>query len=116
MWRDPWKFSREMLDDIDSEFKEAENMLNRIFRTVREIEPATIANFPYYYGYQITVGPDGKPKVREFGNVRPSARGLIEQTGIREPLVDTAINEKENTLTITAEMPGITKQNIKVNV
>jgi HSP20 family protein len=116
MWKDPWKFSRGMLEDIDSEFMEAENMLNKIFRTVREIEPATIANFPYYYGYQITVGPDGKPKVREFGNVRPSARGLIEQTGIREPMVDTAINEKENTLTITAEMPGITKQNIKVNV
>ena len=116
MWRDPWKFSRGILEDIDREFEEAENMLNRIFRTVREMGPSTIANFPYYYGYQITVGPDGKPKVREFGNVRPSARGLIEQTGIREPLVDTAINEKENALTITAEMPGITKQDIKVNV
>ena len=116
MWSDPWKFSRGILEDIDKEFAEAENMLNRMFRTVREMEPAAIANFPYYYGYQITVGPDGKPKVREFGNVRPSARGLIEQTGIREPMVDTAINEKENTLTITAEMPGVTKQNIKVNV
>ena len=116
MWRDPWKFSRGILEDIDMEFEEAENMLNRIFRTVREMGPSTIANFPYYYGYQITVGPDGKPKIREFGNVRPSTRGLIEQTGIREPLVDTAINEKENALTITAEMPGVTKQDIKVNV
>ena len=116
MWKDPWKFSRGMLENIDSEFKEAEDMLNRIFRTVREMEPSTMASFPYYYGYQITVGHDGKPKVREFGNVRPSVRGLIEQTGIREPMVDTAINEKENTLTITAEMPGVTKQNIKVNV
>jgi HSP20 family protein len=116
MWRDPWKFSRGILEDIDTEFEEAENMLNRIFRTVREMGPSTIANFPYYYGYQITLGPDGKPKIREFGNVRPSTRGLIEQTGIREPLVDTAINEKENALTITAEMPGVTKQDIKVNV
>jgi HSP20 family protein len=116
MWRDPWKFSRGILEDIDTEFEEAENMLNRIFRTVREMRPSTIANFPYYYGYQITLGPDGKPKIREFGNVRPSTRGLIEQTGIREPLVDTAINEKENALTITAEMPGVTKQDIKVNV
>ena len=91
-------------------------MLNRMFRTVREMEPSAIANFPYYYGYQITVGPDGKPKVREFGNVRPTARGLVEQSGIREPMVDTAINEKENALIITAEMPGVTKQDIKVNV
>jgi HSP20 family protein len=116
MWTDPWRFSRGILEDIDKEFAEAENMLNRMFRTVREMGPSSITNFPYYYGYQITTGPDGKPKVREFGNVRPSARGLIEQSGIREPMVDTAINEKENTLTITAEMPGVTKQNINVNV
>lgn len=116
MWNDPWKFSRGILEDIDKEFEEAENMLNRMFRTVREMEPSAIANFPYYYGYQITVGPDGKPKVREFGNVRPAARGLVEQSGIREPMVDTAINEKENSLIITAEMPGVTKQDIKVNV
>src|SRR5215212_3520270 len=116
MWTDPWKFTRGILEDIDMEFEEAENMLNRIFRTVGEMGPSTIANFPYYHGYQITVGPDGKPKVREFGNVRSSARGLVEQSGIREPLVDTTVDEKENTLTITAEMPGVTKQDIRVNI
>jgi HSP20 family protein len=62
------------------------------------------------------VGPDGRPRVREFGNVRPSARGLIEQTGVREPLIDTKLEEKDDTLTITAEMPGVTKQDIKVKV
>jgi HSP20 family protein len=72
--------------------------------------------FPYYYGYQITVGPDGKPHVREFGNIKPTARGLVEQSEVREPLVDTKVDEKENALTITAEMPGVTKQDIKVNV
>ena len=25
---------------------------------------------PFVYGYTMTVGPDGKPRVREFGNVR----------------------------------------------
>jgi HSP20 family protein len=116
MWKDPWKFSRGILEDIDTEFEEVANMLNRVFQTVREGGPSSIAHFPYCYGYQLRVGPDGKPKVREFGNVRPSVRGLIEQTGIGEPMVDTAINKKENTLTITAEMPGVTKQDIKVNV
>jgi HSP20 family protein len=88
-----------------------------MFRTVREINPLDLAsNTPYYYGYQITVGPDGKPHVREFGNIRPSAKGLIEQAGVRAPLVDTAINEKQNTLRVTAEMPGVNKEDIKVNV
>jgi HSP20 family protein len=118
MWKD-WDigFGRRLFEDIDREFSEAEEMLNRMFRTVREMKPSDISGiFPYYYGYQITVGPDGKPHVREFGNVRPSARGLVEQSGVREPLVDTALDEKENTLTITAEMPGVTKQDINVNI
>ena len=118
MWRD-WDigFGRRLFEDNDKEFSEAEEMLNRMFRTVREMNPSDpVGTFPYYYGYQITVGPDGKPHVREFGNVRPSARGLVEQSGVREPLVDTKLEEKENLLTITAEMPGVAKQDIKVKI
>ena len=116
MWRD-WDFGRRIFEDMDKEFSEAEQMLNRMFRTVREMDPSEVAGtFPYYYGYQITVGPDGKPRVREFGNVKPTARGLVEQSGVREPMVDTKFDEKENAVTITAEMPGVTKQDIKVNV
>ena len=118
MWKD-WDigFGRRLFEDMDREFQDAEEMLNRMFRTVREMKPSDAAGvFPYYYGYQITVGPDGKPRVREFGNVRPSARGLIEQTGIRETMVDTKLEEKDNTLTITAEIPVVTKQDIKVSV
>lgn len=118
MWRDlDFGLGRRLLEDIDKEFRDAEEMLNRMFRTVREVNPEDVAvQGPYYYGYQITVGPDGKPRVREFGNMKPSARGLVEQSGVREPLVDAKLDEKENTLTITAEMPGVTKPDIKVKV
>jgi len=116
MWKD-WDFGRRLFEDMNKEFQDAEEMLSRMYRTVREMNPADIADtFPYYYGYQITVGPDGKPRVREFGNIRPSARGLVEQSGVREPLVDTKLEEKDNALVITAEMPGVTKQDIKVKV
>ena len=27
---------------------------------------------PWYYGYTMTIGPDGKPIVKEYGNVKPS--------------------------------------------
>jgi HSP20 family protein len=116
MWRDPWGFSNRIFEEMDKEFSDAEDMLNRMFRTVRQSSASESQTFPYYYGYQITVGPDGKPHIREFGNARPSAKGLIEQSTIREPLVDTSLDEKDNTLTITAEMPGITKQDVKVAV
>jgi len=30
------------------------------------------SNFsPFYYGYTMTVGPNGKPVVKEYGNVKP---------------------------------------------
>ena len=116
VWKEPFSFRR-LFDDLDREFATAEEMLNRMFRTVIEgdIQPLK-GNFPYYYGYQITVGPNGRPQVKEFGNVRPTMRGLVEQSGIRNPLVDTNFNDKENTYVITAEMPGVTKEDIKVSI
>jgi HSP20 family protein len=116
MWRDPWGYSNRIFEEMDKEFSDAEDMLNRLFRTVRESGPGISQTLPYYYGYQVTVGPDGKPRIREFGNVRPASRGLIQQTNVRQPLVDTSFDEKENSLAITAEMPGITKQDVKVAV
>ena len=118
IWRRPWLGSSSLFEEMDREFAEAEDMLSRMFRTVHDIAPSTgtLTEFPYYYGYQITVGPDGKPRIREFGNVKPAAKGLVEQRGVRQPLVDSVLDEKENTLRITAEMPGINKEDIKLNV
>jgi len=116
LWKDPWGFGDSFFEQIDREFSEAEDMLNRVFRTVRESGDTASETLPYYYGYQITIGPEGKPHIREFGNVRPSVKGLVEQSTIRKPLVDTSINEKENTMIITAEMPGITKEDVKVTI
>jgi HSP20 family protein len=87
LWKDPWGFGNRIFEEMDKEFSEAEDMLNRMFRTVRESRggPDSSQTVPYYYGYQITVGPDGKPHVREFGNARPSSKGLIEQRAGRTP-------------------------------
>ena len=115
MWRNPWEYTNKIFEELDREFSDAEQMLSRMFRTARE--PNTIGDtFPYYYGYQITVGPDGRPKIREFGNARPGSKGLMQQSSVREPLVDTSFDEKTNLVTITAEMPGITKEDVKVEL
>ena len=114
LWRNPWDYNR-IFEELDREFSDAEQMLSRMFRTVRESNP-TFETFPYYYGYQITVGPDGRPRIREFGNAKPASKGLMQQSSVREPLVDTSFDEKDNLLTITAEMPGITKQDVKVEL
>src|SRR5215213_3788834 len=116
MWKETFSF-RKLFDDIDREFATAEKMLNKIFITAREGDTQQLkGNFPYYYGYQISVGSDGRPRIKEFRNVRPAMSGLVEKSEIRDPLVDTNFNEKENTYIVTAEMPGVSKEDIKVSV
>ena len=69
----------------------------------------------------MTIGLDGKPKIREFGNIRPSARfGAPTYTasaplisGEREPLADITTTDKE--VKVILEMPGVNKENIKIN-
>jgi len=65
------------------------------------------------YGYTMTVGPDGKPVVKEYGNVKP---GLLPTSDTREPLVDIIVDEKEKVVKLIAEMPGVEKTDVKVVV
>jgi HSP20 family protein len=70
---------------------------------------------PLVYGYSMTVGPDGRPKVREFGNVKSplgfANRPLI--SGETEPLADVTTTDKD--VKVVVEMPGIEKKDIKIN-
>jgi len=68
---------------------------------------------PYYYGYTMTVGPDGKPVVKEYGNVKPN---LLPTSETREPIVDTIVDKKEKVVKLIAEMPGVEKSDVKVVV
>ncbi|MBI3859759.1 MAG: Hsp20/alpha crystallin family protein [Thaumarchaeota archaeon] len=70
---------------------------------------------PIVYGYSVTIGPDGKPVVREFGNVRKGeGRPWKEIQDKREPLIDVVSSEKE--VRVIAEMPGVSKEDINVTV
>jgi HSP20 family protein len=84
------------IDDIFEEFKE------------------NGSNFgPFYYGYTMTVGPNGKPVVKEYGNVKP---GLLPSADTREPIVDAIVDEKEKLVKLVAEMPGVEKTDVKILV
>ena len=61
----------------------------------------------------MTVGPDGKPVVKEYGNVKPDQ---LPTSDTREPLVDIIVDEKEKVVKLIAEMPGVEKTDVKVVV
>jgi len=69
---------------------------------------------PLVYGSTTTIGADGKPIVREFGNVRPRMRAGAPPNILteRQPLSDISSTDKE--VTVTVELPGVSKEQIKI--
>jgi len=65
------------------------------------------------YGYTMTIGPDGKPVVKEYGNLKPDQ---LPTSDTREPLVDIIVDEKEKVVKLIAEMPGVEKTDVKIVV
>ena len=99
-------------DEINRFFKKMSRSFD-LERTFEEFENSGSLSRPFYYGYSMTVGPDGKPVVQEYGNLRPD---VLPSSNEREPLVDTIVDEKENVIKLVAEMPGVEKNEIKVIV
>ncbi|MGB9741516.1 MAG: archaeal heat shock protein Hsp20 [Candidatus Bathyarchaeia archaeon] len=114
-----------LFDDIDKMMREMEKMMEEEFKMftsripkdyVRERklpDGTTVKEWgPLVYGYSVKIGPDGKPEIHEFGNVKPSRLGPQVKEE-REPLVD--IIETDGEIHVVAELPGVEKKDIKLH-
>ncbi|HET9009114.1 MAG TPA: archaeal heat shock protein Hsp20 [Nitrosarchaeum sp.] len=100
-------------DEFDRIFKRMSSSFFDIDDVFEEFK-GNSSNFgPFYYGYTMSVGPNGKPIVKEYGNVKP---GLLPSSDTREPIVDTIVDEKEKLVKLVAEMPGVEKTDVKILV
>jgi HSP20 family protein len=124
-----WPFFRGGLGDIEEAFKEMEEMMTKQFRNLSKISPEDLAREqtlpdgtqvkswgPFVYGYSVTVGPDGKPKVTEFGNLNPQTSTRtpqLDEEQKREPLADVIPGDKE--VRVIVELPGVEKKEIKLS-
>ncbi|MGQ9719521.1 MAG: archaeal heat shock protein Hsp20 [Nitrososphaerales archaeon] len=125
-WRSPF-FGRMPFEDFNKMFedffKDVEKQVPKDLVRERKLpDGSMIREFgPFVYGYSITIGQDGKPMIREFGNVKPSKKPLpfgaprlgMEVREEREPLVD--VIDEGNSIRIVAELPGAEKQDIKLD-
>ncbi|HEY7108251.1 MAG TPA: archaeal heat shock protein Hsp20 [Nitrososphaeraceae archaeon] len=110
---------REMQSEFEEAFKDIERTTPKDL--IREYETAEGGKVrevgPIVYGYSMTIGPDGIPRIREFGNVKSSMRrgfkGRPMISSEREPLSDITTTDKE--VRITIEMPGVAKEKIKIS-
>ncbi len=64
---------------------------------------------PAVFGFSMGIGPDGKPTLQNFGNVKQK-EGKPEVNEVRDPMVD--IVEEGNELIVVAEVPGVRKEDI----
>jgi HSP20 family protein len=145
LFRDTDPFSRDWFNDMPRQFEQMRRGMERMFQEqfrdidetkipkelIREYQTSEGAKVrevgPLVYGYSMTVGPDGRPKVREFGNAkslfgqREISTGTAGATTIGkpltageiEPLSDITTTDKD--VKVVVEMPGIDKKDIKIS-
>ena len=114
-----------LFGDVDHMFREMEKMMEEELKNFTERVPkdyvkerklpdgSTVKEWgPFVYGYSMKIGPDGKPEIQEFGNIKKSLKGP-EVKEEREPLVD--IVETNGEIRVVVEMPGVEKSDIKLH-
>ena len=94
--------------------KELERVMPEMVKMLEQISVQPPKNGAAFRGVRIVIGPDGVPRVEEFGNVQKAPDGKPRVTQYREPLTD--IFEGEDEYTITVELPGVEKRDVRVNV
>jgi HSP20 family protein len=120
----------EMLRGFDDMRREMERQFEESFKNIEMKAPKDLIREyetpeggkvrevgPIVYGYSMTIGPDGKPRVRQFGNLKSPMRSGFFGTPMisseREPMSDVTETDKE--VKVVVEMPGVSKENIKIN-
>lgn len=121
-----WRHRRddeELWEKMEMEFNQLNPRIPKDLKRERRLsDGSTIPEWGLFvYGYSMTIGPDGKPKIREFGNIKPSSD--LESSGLnkpcldikqeREPLVD--IIDTNGEITVIVELPGVEKEYIKLS-
>jgi len=108
---------RDMEREFEENLREIENRVPKdlIKEYVTEDGAKVREIGPLVYGSTTTIGSDGKPITKEFGNVMPRRRAG-DTTNIlteRQPLSEVSTTDKE--VKVYVELPGVSKEQIKID-
>lgn len=126
-----WPFTRRWIsDDVKGVFEEMEDIMVSRFKELSENAPENLLRErtlpdggkvkewgPFVYGYSMVVDEDGRPQIREFGNLRPKAgmqRDRLDVQDKREPLADVMVSDGK--VQIIIEVPGVSKEDIDLRL
>ena len=105
-------------DDFIKDLFNDEHLMEDIKRMTEEMMRAFSSarpDRPIVHGFKIQFGPDGKPRIEDFGNKSiksPDGESIVSEE--REPLTD--IIEGDNDVAVTVEIPGVEKNDIDMYV
>ncbi len=109
----------DIFSNLDIEFRKMHKQMDNLMRdSIEGNIPDNASKSPFVFGFAIKSGPDGFPIFEDFGNtrIRPfksqGEKPVVDTR--REPLTD--INETNNQIAITVELPGVSKEDIDINV
>jgi len=125
-WSRKRRVKEPFFSDIDDMFREMEKMMDEELKNFTEKVPkeyvkerklpdgSTVKELgPFVYGYSMKIGPDGKPEIQEFGNIKKGLKGSPQVKDEREPLVD--IVETNGEIHVVVELPGVEKGDIRLH-
>ncbi len=98
--------------NIDDDF---DKIFERIFKQLgfpERLDPENSNLKKWSYGYSMIRGPDGKPVIKEWGTAFPKAP-MIEKLN-DELLSQVDIDRANKTARVIVELPGLTKESIKI--
>jgi HSP20 family protein len=106
---------REMEKMMDEDLKNFTDKVPKEYVKERKLpDGSTVKEMgPFVHGYSMKIGPDGKPEIQEFGNLKKGLKGPPQVKEEREPLVD--IMETNEDVHVVVELPGVEKTDIKLH-
>ena len=96
-----------MLDEMERYFDEFERDIQDTIRNTLFGKEGR--SDPFIAGFTFNMGREGKPSVQIFGN------NPVRRDGFRSPINEQILDEKDGLLRIILEMPGVEKEDIKVD-
>jgi HSP20 family protein len=98
---------RDMLDELDRYFEELERDIQEAVRGA--LAEGGILARPFVAGFSMKVGPEGRPSIEFFGD-DPQAND-----GYRSPIHEQILDEKQGTLKLVFDIPGVEKEGIQIS-
>ena len=106
---------KKKIENIENKFAFMEKITNKIYQNLKKKNKIK-ENSPQYHGFIITTVFDEKLYFKEFGNIKIDKIDLIRPSKNIVPFIDSKFYNKKNQYIITAEMPGVSLNEIKINI